>query len=131
MAWFKCGGGNKVYNLGTGTSFNIQTLLPGIDYTKLTVANFVRCLGATAINSTGAWADVGYGSSASAADVDIRSQLVSSAMSYNASTGVLTVPSLTAYASCRPNVNGAATDNKSGSTATYTVYLIDGDIETV
>ncbi len=30
----------KLYNLGTSTSFNIKTLLPNIDYTKLTADNF-------------------------------------------------------------------------------------------
>lgn len=33
----------RVYYLGTGTSFDIKTLLPDVDYTKLTVDNFICC----------------------------------------------------------------------------------------
>ena len=32
---------SKVYYLGVGTSFDIKTLLPSIDYTKLTIDDFV------------------------------------------------------------------------------------------
>ena len=32
---------SSIINLGTGTSFNIQTLAPDVDYTKLTVDNFI------------------------------------------------------------------------------------------
>lgn len=32
---------NNVINLGTGTSFNISTLVPNVDYTKLTADNFI------------------------------------------------------------------------------------------
>ena len=44
---FRCGnggssgGGAKIYYLGKGTSFNIAELLSDVDYTKLTVDNFI------------------------------------------------------------------------------------------
>ena len=38
------GGGSdkkKLYDLGTAKSFNIKTLVPDVDYTKLTASNFI------------------------------------------------------------------------------------------
>lgn len=78
----------KVYSLGTGTSFDIKTLYPEIDYTKITEDNFI--VGATSLSAgTPMLAKVGswVGSQVS---ISVN---VNTSKSYDASSGILTVSS--------------------------------------
>lgn len=78
----KGGGGLKLYDLGTAQSFNIKTLCPNVDYTKLTVDNFIFIELPT----------ISYKSGNKGSMCDNNSGLGgtgSVSKSYNASTGVL------------------------------------------
>lgn len=54
---FRCGGGaaggKQVYDLGTGTSFNIRNLFPEIDYNQLTADNFIVAITSITSENTG------------------------------------------------------------------------------
>lgn len=130
MAFFECinaiessGKGAKVYSLGTGTAsgnnviYDIQSLLPDVDYTKLTASNFIVKIGgcsASASNSS----SVLVGNSISVS--------CTPSLSYNNSTGLLTVS----------GIKGSNSKSQSGYTTNASItatvsdcYLIDGDIE--
>ena len=75
-----------VYYLGTGTSFNIKTLLPEIDYASLTPDKFIIGLSGIPSGSTSS-TEMGisrYTASASLSGASLTK-------SYNTSTGVLTI----------------------------------------
>ena len=75
-------------NLGTGTSFDIKTLAPDVDYTKLTANDFnVEQSGSV---STSASTQVKGGSGANSLAGNSGSASTSITKSYNASTCVLT-----------------------------------------
>ena len=80
MAWFKVNGstdGVDVYYLGQGTSFNVATLCPNIDYTTLTADNFV--VEPVSSQSSGeAWGNV----------MEVGSKVIKSKF-YDVQTGVL------------------------------------------
>lgn len=90
---FRCGAGSgvEVYYLGEGIDFNIKELLPDVDYTKLTVDNFI--VGASEIN--------GYTSDSIPAVTPgthyiskyhyVKGESISVKLSYNNSTGILEV----------------------------------------
>jgi len=108
--------GGKVYNLGKGTSFNIKTLLPDIDYTSLTADNFVII--ATSVNaSTSTWAHAHTSVSGSGS--------TSPTCSYNNSSGVLTVSKLGGSFNVYPSNSAAST---SFSLNGYNILLIIGEI---
>lgn len=92
MAWFECSGGKKakIYSLGgwsnnssNSTTYNIKSLLPDVDYTKLTNANFFVEIGTVRIS--------GYSTYMTTYSMG-KNDTVSH--SYNPSTGILTVSGL-------------------------------------
>lgn len=115
----------NVYYLGTGTSFDIKTKYPDIDYTKLTANNFIT--GVTAINRVNAT----YGPSGG--EYRYISAYITGfnlSKSYNSTTGVLTVGgngySLTG---CIDNGFIYCKDAYSAANATPFVYLVVGNIQ--
>lgn len=76
----KGGGGAKLYDLGTGTSFDLKTLVPDVDYTSLTADNFFY-KDLTGAKST--WGGLKNGTNPKA--------YLNCGKSYNSSTGVLSV----------------------------------------
>ncbi len=105
------GGGNIPILLGTATSFNVKTLVPNVDYTKLTADNFfiksVSGVGDFEVSVSGIQ-EHPYGKG-------------SFTKSYNASTGVLSCYyGVTAYGKYNGAVMGSETKN-----ASVTVYLIE------
>lgn len=116
----RSGGGSTVVDLGTGTSFDIKTLAPDLDYVTLTDDDFyVKPSGRVSTANTGVW---GSGCSSSQT-VGVTSLTASIALSYNASTGVLS-SYLTASASGGDLYScGWATKTASQSVAVH-AYLI-------
>lgn len=103
---------STVYYLGTATSYDIKTLFPEIDYTKLTSSNFL-------VVSTG----VG-GNPAVASQLDrahwVRFWSSGSSASYNATTGIVSVSGGTVTAS-----DDSVSISRSNGCLTY---LVIGDI---
>lgn len=117
-------GGTKIYYLGTGTSFNIKTKLPDIDYTQLNANNFI--IGASSSsNTTGTrktYQTHQY--------ISGKTTGFNLSKSYNATTGVLTVSgNVTTSTVCNDDSYIYCTDMTMQSTATVFAYLIIGDIQ--
>ena len=129
---------NKVYYLGTGTSFNIKTLFPN-QYSSLSTSNFIVEVNtlSTSGSSTGGAYGVMYSSSGGGSEIfasTSSSNTVTVSKSYNTSTGVLTISNLsTSSSNSSTNTSGAvtATDNvNTGSSVTIKVYCVIGSIAT-
>ena len=75
-------GSAKVYYLGSGTSFDLKTLLPDVDYTTLTAANFIVEAGNKALTTVSSYSTGGSGDY-----IQGRGTLTKS---YAPSTGILT-----------------------------------------
>lgn len=113
--------GSGVYCLGTGTSFDIKTLLPNINYKKLTVDNFIVTSTAKSI----LWNRDSEGRSSIGAG-DYFSGTASIFKNYNADTGMLTVANgVNHYRDTGNSVDGQA------EAIIEKVYLIPGEIVTV
>lgn len=110
----------KVYNLGTGTSFDIKTLVPDVDYTQLTEDNFI--VGTTSGTGLDTTASLSTGGTYYA-----KTNGLSITKSYNASTGILSV-SVTPYTHY---FRGNGTNNPSvnwTSSVTVFAYVVIGQI---
>ena len=99
--------------MGTGTSFDVKTLAPGVDYTKLTADNFYasQIVGKSA------------GGSGNTGGTDCSylylSTSVSQTKSYNQSTGVMTF-----YISSSSTANNVCSSRSSTASSDIHAYLI-------
>ena len=117
------GGTGKVYYLGTGTTFDIPTLLPDIDYTQLTADNFI-----VGISSKSSASASYTPSGTSKQTYTATGTALSITKSYNSSTGTLTLGGYT------ENVTVVSTSGGTGTTTTNCtcfVYVVLGEIETI
>lgn len=110
-----------VYNLGTGTSFDVSTKVPSVDYTQLTEANFI--VHAVSNSMSGSYNSSDHSFSKS---VGGSTKIVTS---YDAATGVLTLHNTNLNVSDSVPTSGAWLNIT--STITCQVYLIIGDILSV
>ena len=117
MAWYPImGNKTKMYYLGQGTSFNIQSLLPNIDYTSLTASNFI-----IEPNSAEASRDQN-------ADVGSSKGMLTVNKSYNAETGVLSASAVGYFSTYYDGAMGSQSASSS-VTASVKAYLVLGDIK--
>ncbi|MDD3369938.1 MAG: hypothetical protein PHP50_13840 [Lachnospiraceae bacterium] len=108
--------GSTIYCLGSGTTFDIKTLLPDVDYTKLTKDNFI----------------IKVISSSVSLDEDITSiyhLTTTPQVTYDAITGIATLTGLS-NSYYRSYYDGAKHVSLSNSISIM-VYLIDGEVETI
>lgn len=120
---------NKIFNLGTGTSFNIKQMsetkgnaLYGIDWSNLTSDNFII----TNLTSQTQYYTGGSGLNPAWSGHPAYVNFTAATKSYNQSTGILTVNNAYAY--------GYVAGNASWSPVAYapsTVYLVLGNIISV
>ena len=112
-------GGTKIVNLGTGTSYNIKTLCPDVDYTSLTINNFIYGMSGAGATSAGYGKVTGDGRSlySSSTGLNVKG-------TYNNTTGILTISGNTQTIQGR--YYGSGVDNQANSTqvATCFAYLI-------
>lgn len=113
--------GNLLYYLGTGTSFDLKSLLPDIDYTQLSDSNFI-------VVSDGGSVDAHYNSDMydwNCAGCRSNGNFYIN-KSYSATTGVLSA-SVTIGTSGSP-IQGPGCSNQ--VTNAVKVYFVLGDIKT-
>ena len=117
---------NKVFNLGTGTSFNIKQMsetkgnaLYGIDWSNLTNDNFIiaNLTGQTQYNTSGSGLNPAW--SGHPAFVDFTA----AKKSYNQSNGILTINNAYAWGYVAGNASWNSTAN-----IPSTIYLVLGNI---
>lgn len=118
------------YYLGTGTSFDIKTILPNIDYTKLTTDNFLRVTpdGKSASGANGYY---GFGGDYPASSVGGKANLSTGTMSYDPSTGILTAPAIYASSTGYHFTRGSTGNTVGGVSISCEIYLLLGDIQKV
>lgn len=111
-------GGGLVYYLGTGTSFDVSHIS---GYQNLTADNFIVCLPEKlTLSASGG----GRGSSGTG-----RTVSGTSGKSYNASTGILTVNSLSTSFGIGADEGNGHWCNGSASVSAPKVYLVKGKIK--
>lgn len=109
-----------VYKLGTGTSFDIRAMIPTIDYTKLTVHDFiVECKTVKGGASAGRYDQTGSGSGS-----------VNIGKSYNSSNGIFNISGTRVDYDCP--VHGGYWDGQSAGSGWSSVdivsYVVKGTI---
>lgn len=119
MAMFECNVnsnlGSKVYYLGTATSYNLKTLFPN-DYTKITANNILIRTGSSSKDEGGATCHY------------LRAYYNAESISYNASTGALSISVPNAQATTIAN----GQHSKWATTyASVRVYVVIGNIENI
>lgn len=118
---------SQVYCLGTGDSFNIQTLLPKVDYTKLTANNFIvehiNVGGAVGTQLQSDWDAINLG-----AHAYLQTDASSISKSYNKTTGVFTVGNKTVYSHVTSEKGLRGSVSSPIGTKTY---LIMGEINVI
>lgn len=129
--------GTQVFYLGTGTSFNIKTLLPDVDYTTLTSSNFIVCQ--SILNGSGYQGDSftpnSDGNYNAGSYLSVGGSTPS--YSYNATSGVLSVTVAKAAVKCdawiAPDGSSWARAGRSGSVTQSApkVFLVIGQIKTL
>ena len=82
-------GASNIYYLGTGSSFDLKSLLPNIDYSSLTIDNFIV---STISISSGSYISYAWSCSNSPQTYLDGSSLIKS---YNNTTGILSLSGLT------------------------------------
>lgn len=114
--------GASIIHLGTGTSFDIKTLLPDIDYTNLTSDNFIIAPASASI----------YFSGTTVSGSISQSRGTSFTKSYDATTGVLTISNYYSQFSIG-DWSKSGTHRVTGdvSLGTFNAYLINGKIESL
>ena len=112
---------SKIYSLGSGTSFDIKTLVPSVDYTKLTINNFIVAT-TTLSASTG---DIRKGGSWVGGGVSISASM-NITKSYDATTGILTAYSAGTLSAGDPAAGGSS---YKGYTAPTNAWLSLGTID--
>lgn len=110
----------KIYNLGTGTTFNIKSKFPN-KYTEFTIENFIIC----SSSASGSLKIEGVSNNVGA----VSQSLPASTGSYNSTTGILTISCGSCSLFAGTNVAAYTSGNMTQSNPR--VYLIDGNIETV
>lgn len=112
----------EVYYLGTSTSYNLATLLPNIDYTKLTADNFIVSVNSMPSVRTNTWTNGECHPYARATGLSVSK-------SYNKDTGKLSISaSQRIYATNGDNNSDVAHVDQSCS---FKVYLVTGSIKSV
>lgn len=113
---------SEVYYLGTSTSYNLATLLPNIDYTKLTADNFIVSVNSMPSVRTNTWTN-------GTCHPYARTTGLSVSKSYNKDTGKLSISaSQRIYATSGDNNSDVAHVDQSCS---FKVYLVTGSIKSV
>lgn len=114
----------SVIYLGTGTSFNIKTLLPDIDYTKLTIENFiVGGLSAPDMMTTN------YTTGAGNVEDKAAARGFKIGKTYNASTGILSLSGASQRIQIHKNSTGYSSWAASNQNINCFAYLVIGNIE--
>lgn len=112
----------EVYYLGTSTSYNLATLLPNIDYAKLTADNFIVSVNSMPSVRTNTWTNGECHPYARATGLSVSK-------SYNKDTGKLSISaSQRIYATNGDNNSDVAHVDQSCS---FKVYLVTGSIKSV
>lgn len=121
-------GGVEIYYLGEGTEFDISTLLPNVDYTKLTENNFIIGIKEIAKGSTKPMSNVNYKSYAFL-------ESVTPSKAYDASTGILSIldykTTLYQKGSTSSSSNSFVTKASVNISPICHAYLVIGEIKTV
>lgn len=113
---------SEVYYLGTSTSYNLATLLPNIDYAKLTADNFIVSVNSMPSVRTNTWTNGECHPYARATGLSVSK-------SYNKDTGKLSISaSQRIYATNGDNNSDVAHVDQSCS---FKVYLVTGSIKSV
>lgn len=104
---------SNVYYLGTATTYNIKTMFPNIDYTSLTASNFL-------VVSQGSGES--HVSNGSEQTCWLRAYTYGSSVSYDNTTGQVTINRASSKANCSQNVTRYFTAH---------TYLVTGTITDV
>ena len=120
---------NSFTDLGTGTSFDIKTLLPNVDYTKLTKDNFIVGISSVPSVSSSGMENIIAGTYGYKVNTDYKVTTTASGItiskSYNSSTGVLTVTAKqTVYTQYLSTTGALSNANTSTQSATCFAYYI-------
>ena len=123
-----------VYKLGTGSSFDIKKLLPELDYTKLTVNNFIvqptkiNVSGRSSAGNGNSEGNVNLGGSTSASGSN------STTITKKYSNGVFSVSNTSVSKSYSNSIDDGKLNTSgecSGSVGNIQVYLVTSKIKTV
>ena len=114
---------SNVYYLGQGTSFDVKSLLPNIDYTKLTIDNFIveivsmpsAAAGVVLYSAGGNWGGAVAGG-------------FNTSKTYNTDTGILTI---SAKQTITRTCNNSDLQTFATQTAVTNVYLVGGEIKSL
>lgn len=118
-----------IYYLGTGTSFDIKTLLPDVDYTKLTVDNFIIPLGTSTLE--GGFYDANGGVYIYFDGIGNKTANINITLSkaYDNQTGILTIANNTAALLLIGYSNNWNGSSYIRTNITPSVYLVMGEIQ--
>ena len=110
---FSKGSTGRLIDLGTSTSYNIKALLPDVDYTQLTVDDFIILANVSNSSTSASVYDYPDSGSLSASSCSYTRNV-----GYNPSTGVLTAYS-TLYITTHTHHNSTATNSANSPSKVY------------